>query len=113
MLWISRGWVEVNETVTIKYTINNQSNQPIVFSRTDGPVVDIIVTPPDYVERNWSSVSEANVINTLELAPYEQKEFEWTFVASLDGPYSVDGIIWFGRIADSVPNSFGAGAIGQ
>jgi hypothetical protein len=74
-LIVSRGKYNVGEMVDVTFTIENISNDPVLLSRDDGLVQDIILSST-LTERRWSE--EAGIgFTKLYLEPGETSILEW------------------------------------
>lgn len=91
-LIVSRGKYNEGETVEVSFTIENISNEPVLLSRDDGLVQDLLLYSYP-LERRWSDeVGEA--LLELKLDPGESSTIEWEIEDLEDGVYTLIGYWW-------------------
>lgn len=91
-LIVSRGRYKEGETVEVTFTIENISNEPILLSRDDSHIQDLIIFNFP-AERRWSDeVGEA--LLELKLDPGESSTIEWEIEDLDDGVYTLIGYWW-------------------
>lgn len=91
-LIVSRGKYNEGETVEVSFTIENISNGPVLLSRDDGLVQDLILSSYP-VERHWSDETGEG-FQELYLEPGESSTIEWEIEDLDDGVYGFIGYWW-------------------
>lgn len=92
-LWASHQSLNVNQPITIRFTVKNDGKQTIVYDRKDKPVVDILVGHRDNPAMRWSSEKPlTSELTRLELKPGESRILEMIWAPSEEYKFQVISI---------------------
>ncbi|HEY4689170.1 MAG TPA: hypothetical protein VIK33_07640 [Anaerolineae bacterium] len=95
-LWIDHEQYDFGEPVNVRAKLTNISGQVVNLTSTSGndPVMDIIIRTTAVYEPEerliWSHDHPDDIVYTLELAPGESYELEWSQVPSQRRGYAVE-----------------------
>jgi hypothetical protein len=95
-LWASHQSLNVNQPITIRFTVRNDGKQTVVYDRKDKPVMDILAGNPPV---QWSDGKPlTSEITRLELKPGESKVIEMTWKPGVEYDRKVthiSGLVWW------------------
>ncbi len=114
VLWVSHRSVDVNQPVTIRFTVRNEGKQTVIYDRKDKPVMDILI-PGGIPAVRWSDGKPLTPeLSRLELKPGEVRIIEMIWRPgeeySMDlRPVTIDGRVWWCSDKESCYNHVGLG----
>lgn len=98
-LWTSHRNVNVNQPVTIRFTVTNDGKQTVICDRKDKPVMDIFI-PGGIPSVRWSDGKLLTPeLTHLELKPGESRALEMIWAPGQEykqRPVSIAGKVWCG-----------------
>ncbi|MBI4786652.1 MAG: hypothetical protein HY782_06360 [Chloroflexi bacterium] len=115
ILWTSHRNVNVNQPVTIRFTVRNEGKQTVVYDRKDKPVADILI-PGGFPKVRWSDGKPLTAeLTRLELKPGESRVLEmiWApgpeYKQQIYAPVTIAGRVWWCADKDTCYNEIGLG----
>ena len=112
ILWTSHRNVNVNQPVTIRFTVKNEGKQMAVYDSGSRPVADILI-PGGIPKIRWSDGKPLTPdLTRLELKPGESRILEmiWAPGPEYKGkPVRIAGRVWSCAESDTCYNEIGLG----
>ncbi len=111
-LWSRREWYEAGETVIIRATIENISDQTITLKGMgDEPAFDIEYRDESGEYVRWSQKNPGLAANSLTLEPGEKFEVQLTYTPPEEDAYNIRAYVWtnngMSRTSLSLPIGYG------